>query len=108
MLIGKVVGQGKVRAKLFEAGLALWARAVGIDHAPDRREVAGLELGNGGTDLGDATDDFVAGNTRVNGRHDFFPFIANRMKVRMTDTAKEDFDLYILLGWVAPRDGCGG
>ena len=62
MLVREVVGEGEVGAELFEAGLALGAGAVGVDQAADGGEVAGLELGDGRADLGDAADDFVAGD----------------------------------------------
>src|SRR6185437_14998455 len=45
MLVRKVVGENKVRAELFLAGLTLGTGAVGVDHAADRRKVAGLEPG---------------------------------------------------------------
>ena len=62
VLVRGVVGERHVRAELLEAGLALGAGAVGIDHAADRGEVAGLELGDCGADLGDAADDLMAGD----------------------------------------------
>jgi hypothetical protein len=61
VLVGEVVGEGEVGAELLEAGLALGAGAVGVDQAADGGEVAGLEFGDGGADLGDAADDLVAG-----------------------------------------------
>ena len=77
MLVRRVVGEGQVRAELLEAGLALGAGAVGVDHAADRGEVAGLELGDGGADLGDAADDLVAGDAGVDGGHDAAPLVAD-------------------------------
>ena len=69
VLVGEVVGEGHVRAELLEAGLALGAGAVRVDHAADGGEVAGLELGDGGADLGDAADDLMAGDAGVDGGH---------------------------------------
>ncbi len=51
VLIGEVVGERHVGAELLEAGLALGAGAVGIDHAADRGQVAGLEPGDRRADL---------------------------------------------------------
>jgi hypothetical protein len=45
--VREVVGEGEVLAELLEASLAFGSRAIGIDHAADGSEVAGLELGYG-------------------------------------------------------------
>ena len=81
VLVGKVVGEGDVGAELLEASLALGAGAVGVHQAADRGEIAGLELGNGGADLGDATDDLVAGNAGVDGGHHVSPLIAGLVEI---------------------------
>ena len=47
VLVRGVVGQGEIGAELFQPLLALGAGAVGVDHAADSREIAGLEFGNG-------------------------------------------------------------
>ena len=62
MLVRGVVGEGHVRAELFETGLAVRAGAVRIDQAADAGKVAGLVLGDGRADLGDAPDDLMAGH----------------------------------------------
>ena len=41
---------------------AIGAGAVGVDHAADRDEIAGLVLGDGRTDLGYTADDLMAGD----------------------------------------------
>ena len=108
VLVGEVVGEGEVRAELLEAGLALGAGAVGVDHAADCGEVAGLEFGYRGADLGDAADDLVAGDAGVDGGHHAAPLIAGLVEIGVTDAAEEDFDLNVVLGWIAPRDRSGG
>ncbi len=108
MLVGKVVGEGRIRAELLEARLALGAGAVRVDHAADRGEVAGLELGDRGADLGDAADDLVAGHAGVDGGHDTAPLVADLVEIGVADAAEEDFDLHVVFGWIAPRDRGGG
>ena len=44
VLVGQIKGEREVRAELLQASSALGAGAVGIDHAADRREIAGLEF----------------------------------------------------------------
>ena len=108
VLVREVVSEGHIRAELLEAGLALGAGAVGIDHAADRGEVAGLELRDCGADLGDAADDLVAGNARVDRRHHAAPLVADLVEIGVADAAEENFDLYVVLGGIAPRDRGGG
>ena len=97
----------EVGAELLEAGLALGAGAVGVDHAADRGEVARLELGDGGADLGDAADDLVAGNAGIDGGHHAAPLVAGLVEVGVADAAEEDLDLHVVLGGIAPRDRGG-
>ena len=103
VLVGEVVGEGHVRAELLEAGLALGAGAVRIDHAADRGEVARLELGDRGADLGDAADDLVARDAGVDGRHDAAPLVTDLVEIGVADTAVEDLDLHVVLGRIAAR-----
>ena len=107
VLVGEVVGEGEVRAELLESGLALGAGAVGVDHAADRGEVAGLEFGHGGADLGDAADDLMAGNAGVDGGHHAAPLVAGLVEIGVADAAEENFDLHVVFGWIAPRDRSG-
>ena len=88
MLVGEVVGKGHVRAELLEAGLALGAGAIGIDHAADRGEVAGLETGDCGADPGDTANDLMAWDAGVDCRHDTLPLIADLVKIGVADTAE--------------------
>jgi hypothetical protein len=84
--------------------LALGVGSVGIYHATDCGQVAGLEFGNVGTNLLHAAKDFVADNARVDRRHEFTPLVADLAEVGMTDAAVKNFDLDVVVGWVAPRD----
>ena len=108
VLVREVVGERHVRAELLEARFALGAGAVRVDQAADRGEVAGLELGDGRADLGDAADDLVAGDDGVDGGHDAAPLVADRMEIGVADAAEEDFDLHVAFGRIAPRDRGGG
>ena len=108
VLVREVVGEGHVRAELLKAGLAFGAGAVGVDHAADRGEVAGLELGDCGADLGDTADDLMAWDAGVDGGHDAAPLVTDLMEIGVADAAEEDFDLYVVFGWIAPRNRGGG
>ena len=91
MLVGEVVGEGQIRAELLEARLALGACAVGVHHAADCGEVARLELGDRGANLGDTADDLVAGDAGINGGHHAAPLIANLVEIGVTDAADREF-----------------
>lgn len=69
MPVGEVVGEDHVRAKLLKAILALGAGAVGVNHTADRGEIAGLELGDCRSHLGDTPDDFVSWDARIDSGH---------------------------------------
>ena len=105
MLIGSVVGVRCVDTELLEACFALGTGAIGIDQAANSGEVAGSEFFYRGADLSDAADDFVPGNAGISGGHEGFPFVADGMKVGVAYTAKENFDLYVVIGWIPSRDG---
>jgi hypothetical protein len=79
-------------------------RAVRVNQAANRGEVAGLEFGNSGANLGHAADNLMARNNRVHSGHEFAPLITHRVKIRVANTAEQDFDLYVVFGWFAPRD----
>src|SRR5271157_5134841 len=108
MFVGEVVRKGRVRAELLQTGLAFRAGAVRVHHAADRGKIAGLELGDCGPNLRYATNDFVADNARVDGRHEFTPLVPDLVEVGVTDAAEKNFDLYVLIGRIAPRDRGGG
>src|SRR5665213_1652752 len=107
VLVREVVSEGRVGAELLEAGPALGAGAIGIDHAADGGEVARPEPGYCGTHSRDAPDDLMAGDARVDGRHDAAPFVTDLMEVGVADAAEQDVDLNVVFGRIAPRDGSG-
>jgi hypothetical protein len=104
VLVGEIVCKREIPAELFEASLALGTGAIGVNHATDSSEVAGLELGYCGADPGNTAHDLMAGDARVNSGHDIAPLITDLMKVGVTDTAEENFDLYVVFCWIASRD----
>ena len=67
-------------AELLEVVLALGAGLIGVDEAADADDVAELVLFHGGADLGDAADDFMAGDAGIGGG-DGALFIAHLMEV---------------------------
>src|SRR6202034_1318819 len=54
----------------------------------------------------DAPQNLVAGNARVDGGHGT-PLIANLVEVGVANSAEENLDLYVVRGWIAPRDDSG-
>ena len=108
VLVRGAEGEGHVRAELLKAGLALGAGAVRVDHAADRGEVAGLELGDCGADPGDTADDLMAGDAGVDGGHEAAPLVTDMVEIGVADAAEQDFDLNVVCGWIAPRDRGGG
>src|SRR5438034_554194 len=107
MLVGRVVGEGHVWAELFEPSLALGADTVGVNHAAHCREVAKLELGDCGADLGDAADDLVSGDAGVDSRHHATPFVARLVEIGVTNAAIQNFDLYIFRARLTAKDRGG-
>ncbi len=108
MLVGKVVGKDRILAELLETRLAFRAGAVRVHQAADCGEVARLELGDCGADLGDAADDFVAGHAGVDRGQETAPLIADLVEIGMADAAEQNLYLYVVFGWVAPRDRSEG
>ncbi len=102
--IWRVIGEGHVRTILLKTGLSFRAVTVGFNHATDRSNVARLELGDCGADLGDTANDLVSRNAWIDSRHST-PLATDGMEVRMTYTAEKDFDLNIMFSWIASRDG---
>src|SRR5208283_2991035 len=74
----------------------------------DGGEVAALELGDCRANLGDAADNFVARDNRVDRGRELAPLVANRMEIRVADATEQDFNLNVVFGWIAPRDHGGG
>jgi hypothetical protein len=108
VLVRGVEGEDHVRAELLKAGLALGAGAVGVDHAPYRSKVTGLELGDGGADLGDAADDLVAGDDGIDSGHKAGKLVTDMVEIGVADSAEQDVDLNIVFGGIAPLDRVGG
>jgi hypothetical protein len=108
VLVRRAISECPVRAELLQASLALGAGAIGIDHAADREDVAGIELCHGRPRPADAADDLMSRNARINRRHNFLPLITHLMEIGMTDPAEEDFDHDVVLGWIASLDGRSG
>jgi hypothetical protein len=104
--VWRVVGEGHVRAELFETGLALVAVAVGVNQAADCSKVSGLEVGDCGADVGDTADDLMSGNAWIDSGH-HTPLVTDLVEVRVTDTTEKDFDLYVVFAWIAPWDRGG-
>ena len=78
---------------------AAWA----IPTASLAGEVAGLELGDLGADLGDAADDLVTGDGGIDGE---LPLVAREVDVGVADAAVEDLDLHVgVAGFAAVDDG---
>ena len=50
----------------------------------------------------------MAGNNRIDSGHELAPLIADGMKIGVADTAEKDFDLHVVFGWVASRNGRSG
>src|SRR5271157_3927827 len=103
MFVHAVVGEGSgTLTVLLQAGLAGSARAVGINHAADGGEVAFLEFAHLRADSRDSTGNLVAGNDGVSC---VGPFVARRVQVRVTDAAKQNFDLHVLRAGIATFEG---
>jgi hypothetical protein len=108
VLVRGIVREGYVPAELLKASLALGTGPVGVDHAADRGEVAGLELRDSGADFGDTADDLMARDAGIDSGHDPSPLVTDLMEIGVADTAEEDFDLYVVLNGIAPHDRGGG
>ncbi len=102
MFVLAVVGQNRKRqTELFQPGLAAWACAARIHHAPNCAEVARFELGHAAPHAFHPANDLMARHARVDR---IVPFIAGGMKVRVADSAVENFDFDIRWAGFAPGD----
>src|ERR1700678_2725261 len=102
MFIGEVVSQRKVRAELLQSCLALGAGAIGVDHAADGGKVPSLELLDAGANLGHSPDDLVSGNARVYSGHHAAPLVPNLVQIGVADTTKQNLELHVVFGRLAP------
>src|SRR5689334_23662288 len=103
MHIWRVIGESHVRAELLESILALVAVAVRINHAANCSNISWLEPGDCRANLGDAANDLMSRNAWIDCRRRT-PFATDSVKVRMTYTAEKDFDLNVVVIWIASRD----
>src|SRR6266550_2894987 len=108
VLVRRVESEDHVRAVLFKASFALRTGTIRIDHAADSDQVPGLVLGNCRANIRNTTDDLVSWDDRVIRGHELAPFVADRMQIRVADTAKQDFDLHVAVSWIATLDLGGG
>ena len=104
--VWSIVSEDHVWTELLETGLTLVTVAVGVNQAADCSNVAGLELGDCGADLGDTADDLMSGNAWIDSGHRT-PLVTDLVEVRVADTAEKDFDLNIVFARIAPRDRGG-
>ena len=81
MFIDAIVSEDRVGAELVESVLAVWARMIGIDQAADSYDITDFKLVDFGSDIGNASNDFVARNAGISRWHDTMPFITRRMKI---------------------------
>ena len=102
--VDAVVGTDGVRAVVLLALLAPFALTARVDEATDTGTVADLELGDVGTDLGDAADDLVAGHHGVIHRA---PLAADGVDVGVADSGVLDLDADVVGAQVAALDGAG-
>jgi hypothetical protein len=99
--VRRVIGEGHVRTELLKTGLALAAVTVGVNQAANCYNVAELEPGDCGADLGDTADDLMSGNAWIDSGHPA-PLVTDLVEVRVADTAKKDFDQNVMLVRLAP------
>ena len=107
VLVRGVEGEDHVRAELFKASFAVWARAIRIDHAANRSEIALFEPGDCRADLGHTADDLMTGNDRVHSGHELAPLVADGMKIGVADAAEQNFDLHVAISWITTLDLSG-
>src|SRR5262249_20865233 len=77
VFVRRIESERHVWAELLEVTFAIFAGAIGVDHAANCDEIARFVLGNRGTDLAYTADDLMTGDYRIVRRHELTPFIAN-------------------------------
>src|SRR5207249_487721 len=90
MFVRRIEREDHVRAELFQASFALRARAVRVDHAAHRSEIARLVLGHRRANFGDTPNNLMTWDNRVVRGHELAPLVAHRMKIRVADTTEQD------------------
>ena len=86
-------------AILLLSRVARLASHAAVDHAADRRQVADLDPRDLRTDGGDAADDLVPRQRRI---ERVAPIVADLVQVGMTDAAVKDVDRDIVRPQIAP------
>src|SRR4030095_3913469 len=93
MRIFTVVSEDQLFAELLKISSAIFANAIGIDHASDRSQIPLFEFLYLAANCCNASDDLMTGHTRVGGST---PFIASDVQIGMTYTAKLNVDLHVV------------
>jgi len=93
MRIFTVVSEDQLFAELLEISSAIFANAIGIDHASDRSQIPLFEFLYLAANFCNASDDLMTGHTRVGSS---IPFIASDVQIGMTYTAKLNVDLHVV------------
>jgi len=85
MRIRAVISEGRrARAKLFQAGFAIFADPIGVDQASNRAQIAFLKFFYVASDFDDPTNNFMTGHAGISGSA---PFVARDVNVRMANAA---------------------
>ena len=98
MRIFTIVSEDQLFAELLEIRSAIFANAIGIDHASDRSQVALFKFLYGAPDFGNAPDDLVARHARVGCP---VPFIACDVQIGMANATKQNVDLHVVRKGIA-------
>ena len=77
---------------MFEACLTVVTGPARIHHTADSNEIALFKFSDIETGFGNAADDFMPRNTRING---VMPFVARLVKIGMANATIEYFDTHI-------------
>ena len=92
-----VIGErGEAIAILFFTGPATGARAAGIHHTADGRDVAFFELLHCTARFHHPTDNLVARDARIDGGHGILPLVTRLVQIGMTHPAVQNLDLHVL------------
>ena len=86
--------------------MALRTGAVRVHHAAHRGKITALELRDCGADFRDSAGNFVSRYAGVDSGHHAAPLVADLVQIGVADTAKQNFDLYVVFRRIAPRN-CG-
>ena len=87
---------------MLETGAAVWANAIGVNHAPDCGQIAFLKFPHFAPDFDNASYDFMTRNAWVDRPT---PFVTDNMQIGMTDPAEKNLDLHIARLRIAAVEG---